>query len=273
MKKLLYFSIAIFSIIVILPAVIVLGFAREKEGHAERQIVMEEIKRSVEEENKIELSGKQKGRENISISVYLNEENKIVQMPLEEYVKGVVAAEMPVDFEMEALKAQAAAARTYAYGRFLKLYTSDRHPKADVCTSVHCQAWKGKERAMEEWGEKFSERWERIERAVLDTEDMVIVYDNTVINPLYHSNSGGRTENIQNVWSSQEVPYLKSVFSASEEAGGPEFKDTVKIKEQDFIKALKKSYKDIKINEKDVAGDIKILSRSGEGWQQNFKRN
>jgi len=63
-------------------------------------------------------------------------------MPLEEYIKGVVAAEMPAEFHIEALKAQAVASRTYALNRILKYPDGNPgHPEAPLCTGVHCQAY------------------------------------------------------------------------------------------------------------------------------------
>jgi len=80
---------------------------------------------------------------NIKICVYIEPEGNIKEIVLEEYVIGVVAAEMPAEFAFEALKAQAVAARTYAYGRLKGIYKDkdDLHANADICTDFsHCQA-------------------------------------------------------------------------------------------------------------------------------------
>ena len=89
--------------------------------------------------------------EPILINVYLHKDNKTVSMPLEEYVTDVLMAEMPAEFETEALKAQAIAARTYAYGRLKGIYRTkeDELRGADICTdSAHCQAWINKDNAI-----------------------------------------------------------------------------------------------------------------------------
>ena len=87
-------------------------------------------------------------------------------MPLEEYLVGVVAAEMPADFEREALRAQAVAARTYA----LYCAGTGRHADADVCTDYRCcQAWKSDEALRKSWGGAYGEKLARVSGAVEST--------------------------------------------------------------------------------------------------------
>lgn len=153
----------------------------------------------------------------ITLTVYNPGESLITEEKLEEYLVGVVAAEMPPSFDLEALKAQAVAARTYALGRVEGYYGSaESHFGADICTDPgHCQAWISKERFLEVYGTE--EDWEKIEQAVNETRNVVVTYGNILINPLYHSNSGGMTEDAQEVWAiSESVPYLQSVQSPDE---------------------------------------------------------
>ena len=248
MKNFMSFALVMLAVVVLLPLLIVKGPGRDKAGPTGSEL-----------DWRIRVPEK-----NIRIKVYKTGEKKIEEMDLEEYLKGVVAAEMPVDFELEALKAQAIAARTYAYARHEKLYlpNDNVHDGADVCTDVHCQAWMSKESAVKSWGDAGEKNWEKIEKAVNETQNMVAVYEGKLINPLYHSNSGGRTENVEDVWATREVPYLKSVSSRGEDRGTAEFKNTVTMKNKDFCDKLKKVYPDIKLNEKDVFKEIKILSRS-----------
>lgn len=114
---------------------------------------------------------------------------------LEDYLYGVVPMEMPASFEMEALKAQAVAARTYA------LKNINKHGKEgyDLCDTTHCQVYGGLD------GEH-----ERTNGAVDETEGIVITYNGKVIDALYHSNSGGHTEDSVEVWGNS-VPYLIGV--------------------------------------------------------------
>lgn len=249
MKKFMYFVIAMLLIVVVLPLFIVKGVSSGKTGQPAPAIDW----KSALPEN-----------EEVKIKVYITSEKRVEEMVLEEYIKGVVAAEMPVDFEMEALKAQAAAARTYAYARYKKLYLSSEnvHNGADVCTDVHCQAWMSKESAMKSWGDLAEKNWSRIETAVNETRDIIIVYEDTIINPLYHSNSGGKTENIEDVWATNEVPYLRSVASRGEDKSSAEFKNSIVIKNKEFCEKLKKVYPEVKVSEKDLYKQISVLSRS-----------
>jgi stage II sporulation protein D len=156
--------------------------------------------------------------DNIKIIVYNPDDSLVDELLLEEYVKGVVAAEMPAHFEKEALKAQAVAARTFALSRMQGLYGSSvNHFGAAVCTDPgHCQAWVSKEEYINTYGNE--EAWDKISTAVDETKNMVMTYSGVLINPLYHSNSGGATEDIDAVWNTiGEVPYLKSVYSPDED--------------------------------------------------------
>ncbi len=156
-----------------------------------------------------------------NIIVYNTRNQIIEEVDLDEYIVGVVAAEMPASFSIEALKAQAIAARTYALGRAMGIYgsTIDKHYGAHVCTdSTHCQAWIPQD-MYQSWypNSNVEENWAKIEEAVYSTSGLVLTYNNGIVNPLYHANSGGITEDIQEVWNSvSEVPYLRSVYSEGE---------------------------------------------------------
>lgn len=183
------------------------------------------------------------------IIVYNTRDKVVEEMDLDEYIVGVVAAEMPASFSLEALKAQAIAARTYALGRALGKYGSgtEKHFGAHVCTdSTHCQAWIPKE-LYQTWypNSNVEENWAKIEEAVYGTSGLILTYDGEIINPLYHANSGGMTEDIQEVWSSvSEVPYLKSVYSEGE-TDYSSFEKTVVLTGEEIREKLMKAYPDI----------------------------
>ncbi|MEW6522488.1 MAG: stage II sporulation protein D [Bacillota bacterium] len=150
----------------------------------------------------------------IPIDVFIVAENRIQRMDLEEYVKGVVAAEMPASFQMEALKAQAVIARTYAVLR-MRVFGGPgctHYPGADICTDhTRSQAWKSEAEMRQIWGAFNAGRWwRRIEQAVEDTAGLIVVYQGAPIDPVYHSTCGGATEASGNVWQ-QHLPYLVSV--------------------------------------------------------------
>ncbi len=133
-------------------------------------------------------------------------------MELEEYILGVVLAEMPASFEMEALKAQAVVARTYALRRYLE---ADRHPEVAVCAdSSCCQAYLTCESYLQERG--IQADIDKIRQAVEETAGLVLTYEGELIEATYFSCSGGRTEDARAVWG-EEIPYLQAVDSPGEE--------------------------------------------------------
>lgn len=152
----------------------------------------------------------------VHLKVLNVETGQVETMELEEYLVGTVAAEMPAVFELEALKAQAVAARTYALKRkeLASREGNPHHPTADVCTdSTHCQAWHSPKELKSRWGlfPYYSYR-RKIEKAVRETEGVVATYEGKLIDPVYHSTSNGNTENSEEVWKFA-VPYLRSVES------------------------------------------------------------
>ena len=143
-------------------------------------------------------------------------------MALDAYLQGVVRGEMPASFELEALKAQAAAERTYIYYQ-LAAGRKEVHLNADVCTDPSCcNAWLSEEAAREKWGGDF-DGWEsRIEEAVAATDGQVALYDGQPILAVFHSSSAGKTAGAGDVWSG-DMPYLRSVDSPEGEETVPNY--------------------------------------------------
>jgi len=198
---------------------------------------------NLETDKRAEADEGPKGPE-ITLTVYNPGESLIFEAKLEEYLVGVVAAEMPPSFELEALKAQAVAARTYALGRIEGYYGStESHFGADICTDPgHCQAWISKERFLEEYASE--EEWEKIERAVKETRNIVVTYGGVFINPLYHSNSGGVTEDAREVWAiTDSVPYLQSV-NGPDESGYPDYEQIKLYSWDEIVKKVRSRYPD-----------------------------
>lgn len=139
-------------------------------------------------------------------------DGNVSQMDLEEYLTGVVLAEMPASFDAEALKAQAVVARTYT----LRAHEGkSKHPDAAVCTDpACCQAYRTAASYEREGGSR--ENLEKVRSAVADTAGLVLTYEGALIEATYFSCSGGMTEDAVAVWGT-EVPYLQSVSSPGEE--------------------------------------------------------
>ncbi len=151
--------------------------------------------------------------EDVFIRVYSHEQDTILEMNLENYVAGVVAAEMPGEFELEALKSQAVAARTYAVKNMVMFGGSGvtGKPGADVSTDYQqSQAWISSEKLKERWGTQYERYWGKINRATQETRGEVITYNGEFINAVFHSTSGQRTASAKEVWGF-DYPYLMSV--------------------------------------------------------------
>jgi stage II sporulation protein D len=168
--------------------------------------------------------------EDITIKVYMHDIKQIVSMNLEDYVKGVVAAEMPAEFEPEALKAQAVAARTYAV-KHMALFGgvgSSEYPGADVTTDHNdSQAWHNETTLKAKWGANYSKYWSKVSRAVTETHGLIITYNGEPINAVFHSTSGERTASAKEVWGF-DYPYLKSVACTWDQKS-PRYQDTKEI--------------------------------------------
>ncbi len=202
----------------------------------------------------------------VFIRVYRKNSQRVEEIALEEYVKGVVASEMPASFEYDALKAQAIAARTKAIFQKIKYGDAGKpaHPGAEVCDGVHCQVYKSKEQLKtlhsEAWMRDF---WPKIENVVEETKGLVLTYEGKVIDPLYHSTSGGRTENSEDVFTSM-APYLRSVDSPYEQES-KHLEDQVVISTNEFITKVNNSYKKSGLTANNIKDSLEILQRSEGG--------
>ena len=165
---------------------------------------------------------------------------EIEELPLDTYLLGVVSAEMPANFEQEALNAQALVARTYTI--YSIVHNKNKHGDADICDdSGCCQAWISKEDRMARWDEAERENnWRKIEIAVNTTAGKIITYNGEVIDAFFHSNSGGTTEAPVNVWGGTNYPYLQSVETAGEDAYSQYSSEVVITKEELKNKILEK---------------------------------
>jgi stage II sporulation protein D len=141
---------------------------------------------------------------------------QLCHLDLEEYIVGVVAAEMPASFDIEALKAQAVAARTYAVRRVVQGASPQvlaQNQQAQISSDHNInQAWIDEKERENRWGNNFPGNEAKIRQAVGQTQGIILLYKGQIIDPLYHASCGGeRTEDVSNVWSGQSVPYLQSM--------------------------------------------------------------
>ncbi|MBK5240182.1 stage II sporulation protein D [Clostridium sp.] len=205
-----------------------------------------------------------------SIKVLITKENIVREINLEEYVTGVVASEMPAAFDIEALKAQAVASRTYALAHISELGGAPcKNGKgADLCDTVHCQVYKTKDELIKVWekasknsGEKY---FQKIKMAVESTSGQVLTYNSKlVMEPYYFATSSGKTENSEDVFSSS-VPYLKSVESPGEERAGS-FKSSNIFKYSELNRIINNNYNNANVSLANIKEGIKVIERSEAG--------
>lgn len=138
--------------------------------------------------------------EPVKVAVTIN--NNINYVNLDDYLLGVVAGEMPANFEKEALKAQVVASRTYVYNR-----------KLSVDNTTNSQVYLNTNEMKEKWGNNYDEYYQKIKDAITETKNEVMMYQGDYISALFFSSSNGYTENVEDYFDSSPLPYLRSVDS------------------------------------------------------------
>ena len=197
-----------------------------------------------------------------NIEVYLSSEGRVVEISLEDYVKGVVCSEMPLNFNKEALKAQAIVARTYAIGHAMEGGCSKYG--GDVCDTVHCQVYTPKNEKISQLGVLGDSRWALVEEVAKETEGMVLSYEGSIATgAFYFSTSSGRTENVEDVFSSS-IPYLRSVESSGEEVA-PRYTSTETYDLNRFVQIINSNYSEAKLSPSNISNQISIVSYTDGG--------
>lgn len=199
MKKVVLVEVALVIFILVLPATLVVVF---KKTESEAQHSAESVTKPIEIDNE----------NDITVTVFRSKEERIEEVPLEKYVAGVVASEMPAEFEKEALKAQALAARTYIVKQLLNATDIELPQGAVVTDTMMHQAFHNEKELMEKWGKDYHWKMERIQEAVMETSGLIITYEGEPIDASFFSTSNGYTENSEDYWTNS-IPYLRSVAS------------------------------------------------------------
>lgn len=198
-KSLIVLVTALIFVTLLIPTILVLPFKDEKAS------------------GKLTEAGKKHTAKNnteaaVEVAVYRTTKEEIETIPLETYVVGVVASEMPAEFELEALKAQALAARTYIVKQMLtdeKLGLPEGAMVTD--TELH-QVFKNNEELRNLWGKDYQWKIDKVTEAVKATEGQILTYHGEPITAQFFSTSNGYTENSESYWSNS-FPYLTSVQS------------------------------------------------------------
>ena len=233
MKKIIIFT----ALILFIPFVIVNFFNVDKK---------EEIKLRYES--------------NIIIRVKRLNSNEIEYLPLEEYIVGVLAGEMPIYFEKEAFKAQAVAARSYA----LKKIEYNKDSEYDVVDSVLNQVYLDNYYLKEAWQDKYLDNINKLREIVNETSLEYLDYNGEVVDALFFSTSNGYTENASLVFNI-DLPYLQSVTSMWDSSTSSAFRSTKKISIDEFYSSLNIEYSNTL--------DFKVLRRSSTNRILNLSIN
>lgn len=175
---------------------------------------------------------------NINVRVKRLSTNEIQIVPLEEYIVGVLAGEMPVYFELEALKAQAVASRSYV----LKRLEYNKDSEYDVVDSVLNQVYLDDNYLKEAWGKDYVVNINKLRTAVNQTIDEYLEYEGEIIDALFFSTSNGYTEDASVVFN-LELPYLKSVESKWDAQTSSVFNSQKTVSLQEFYEKLGLEYK------------------------------
>lgn len=204
---------------------------------------------------------------NMTIRIKRNSTGNIDVVPIEEYIVGVVSGEVPISFEMDALKAQAVAARSYV----LKQLEYNKNKDYDVVDTVMNQVYLDSDQLKNRWGNDYESNLNKAKAAVLETKGEYLDCNGSVVEALFFSTSTGYTENSGEVFPTQQ-PYLKSVASMWDADVSPVFNDYFHFSLADFYRLLGVEYRDnvyvevisttstgrikqIKINNKVFSGD------------------
>ena len=206
------------------------------------------------------LTQAQAKRQDDGVTLQVWNGKKTVSMTMTDYLKGVVRGEMPASFESEALKAQAAAERTYIYYQ-MQGGRKKAHPDADICTDhTCCNAWLSQEAAAKKWGDKATEYEAKIAQAVAETDGQVVLYKGAPILAAFHSSSAGKTAKSGDVWTS-DLPYLASVKSPEGEENVPNYYSVKTLTPTEFCDIFRAAYPEAE------------FSDDPAGWVQNLTHN
>ncbi|MBU7594373.1 stage II sporulation protein D [Metabacillus halosaccharovorans] len=222
-KPILFAFGGLFIIILLIPTLLVTPFMEQSKGKLGEELTVAKSEAPVLAESPLD------------VPVYRSQTKQIESIPLEEYVIGVVASEMPAEFETEALKAQALAARTYITKQLMNGPISTPDGAAVTDTQMH-QVYKNPEELKAIWGDEYESKLQKITAAVAATQGKILTYQDQPIDASFFSTSNGYTENSEAYWT-EAIPYLKSVKS-SWDKNSPKFYDKKVITIKDFESTL-----------------------------------
>ena len=168
-----------------------------------------------------------------TITVFRTAENKSVEMDMFEYVCGSVAAEMPLAYNEEAIKAQAVACYTNA----LRQKADNQNKQSNITDDIKMhQGYIDEAQRREKWGADFDKYEQKLKNAVKSVENTALYYDGKLCVAAFHAISCGKTENSENLWGSK-TPYLISVDSGGDKTAKG-YSSTISYNTEGFNKCI-----------------------------------
>lgn len=247
MKKLIYMTL----LLIILPSITIL--------------IIKPLLKEIEKKE-------YKFTKNTMVRVKRVNKNIIETIPLEKYLIGVVGGEMPVSYNIEALKAQAVAARTYTLNK-MKI---NKKNNFDIVDTTDDQVYLDDNELKESWKNKYEEYKTKIEQAIQETRGEYLTYNGKIIKAFFFSTSSGTTENCKDVFG-ENLPYLTSVSSTWDE-NSPSYLSTTTLTKEEFLKKLEIEYNDnlnieIERNDTNSIKEITINGNKIKGTDFRHKLN
>lgn len=236
MKKIIIYILTLVLICILIPVI----FTNKFET---KEVTSENIENIEVIENLSDYDYKQYNK----IKLLHTKTNEVEEVNLDEYLCNVVSAEMPANYEIESLKAQAIVARTYTIYQIKN--NPGKHGNANICDShLCCQAWISKEDRFNKWDNNVeNDYWNKIQTAVNETKGKIITYENEPINAFFHSNSGGMTEMPVNVWGGSGYPYLQAVSTSGEEEYS-QYSSEVELTKEEVLNKIQETHPEIIID-------------------------
>lgn len=191
--------------------------------------------------------------------IYYETNGKEETLDFNKYLIGIVAANMPAGYDMEALKAQAVIARTYALYN-ISLLSHEAPDKIRFATSELGLSYIGTSSLEQFWGNKeYVDYFTKIENAVSATENEVLTYDDKLILPVFFYTGSGYTRNASEAWG-VDIPYLTSV-SSKQDVTSTDYLKITEYPVSDVISLLEKHYTDPGISEDKFFDEVKVTER------------
>ncbi len=237
MKKILLKTVIVSLLVLVLPFLLTLLFSHEESDAS---------------------------LETMDFSIYYEVNNTEEKLSFDEYLIGVVAANMSAGYHIEALKAQAVIARTYALYN-IALLTKEDPRKDSFSTSELGLSYISLEKLKDFWGnENYNAYFSKLENAVHGTKDEVILYEDDLILPVFFDTGSGYTRNAEEAWGIS-IPYLVSV-SSKQDVTSTNYLSIDEFEVPELISLLEKYYQGLALTEASFFQDIKVTDRDSAGY-------